>query len=308
MEFASVSAIIATKNRPQDLRLTIRTLLNQTRLPREVIVVDQSPELHSYNATQEEFRAFDSAISSVPTLKYIHDPLIVGVSAARNRGMEVAEEEIWLFFDDDVDIEPEFVKELLDVYATNPEIAGVSGIITNYGPLPWAFRAWLKIFTCGPFQDKRLPLYWKAEKMLDKGLQRVHGFTGALMSFRAGVARGNRFDTTIRTGEEDVDFCLNLGGNPLLVIAPRARLRHMRSPIGRSGDLWLKRFSLSQSFFYRRYWDGHLKNRLCFWWLCIGLGLAATLSALRRLSFRPWNDLLAGMRAGWRTAESGPAH
>jgi GT2 family glycosyltransferase len=300
---APVSAIIPTKNRVDDLRLTIRTLLEQTELPSEIAIVDQSSDAQSYEAVRAEFSDARSRNSTLPELKYVRDESISGVSAARNRAMTLATKDVWLFLDDDVVVEPEFVAELMRVYRANDKVHGVSGVITNYVPPSVAYRAWLKVFARGPFLERRLPIYWQADKLRDAGLFRVKGFSGGVMSFRADVARKGRFDTRIRNGE-DVDFCVSLGGDLLLVIAPRVRLRHMASPVGRSQDLWLAQFAATQSFLYAKNWRNGFGNRICFTWLCIGLGLAAMATGLRRASSKPWQDTFAGLRSGFETAKS----
>lgn len=303
IELASLSAIIPTKNRPVDLQLTIRTLLLQTLLPREIIVIDQSSDEDSYKVVQAEFREAGRRSSVLPALKYVHDPSIKGVSAARNHALTIASEAVWLFLDDDVILETNFIKELIYVYASSSEIDGVSGVITNYRPFPLLLRTWMRIFALGPFTEGRLPIYWQADKLRDAGLFRVKGFSGGLMSFRSQVARNGRFDTRIGDAE-DVDFCLNLGGSRVLVIAPRARLRHMSSPVGRAQNLWLGKFAASQSFLYRKNWHGSFINRVCFAWLCMGLGVAATASGLRHVSVKPWQATIAGIRTGYRSAAS----
>jgi GT2 family glycosyltransferase len=285
-----------------DLRLTIRTLLEQTELPTEIIIVDQSSDEQSHEAVRAELDGAARRVPALPELKYVRDDSIVGVSAARNRGMTLATKDIWLFLDDDVILEPEFITELMNVYRANRNVHGVSGVITNYVPPSLVYRAWLRLFARGPFSEKRLPIYWQADKLRDAGLFQVTGFSGGVMSFRADVARKGRFDTRIRNGE-DVDFCVNLG-NPLLVIAPRVRLQHMASPVGRSQDLWLAQFAATQSFLYSKNWRNDLGNRVCFVWLCTGLGLAVIVSGLRRLSLKPWRDTFASMRTGFATAKS----
>ena len=53
LELAPVSAIIPTKGRPEDLRLTVQSILEGIALPSELIVVDQSPDRRSYDAVAE---------------------------------------------------------------------------------------------------------------------------------------------------------------------------------------------------------------------------------------------------------------
>jgi GT2 family glycosyltransferase len=109
----------------------IDSLVSQTCLPDELIVVDQSAE-----------RSFTKPIP-IP-LRYIHDPKIGGEAEAKNAGMDTAKSDIWLFLDDDVVLEPKFVEELLAAYS--PEVTGVSGIITNYSRPPLERHLWNTIF------------------------------------------------------------------------------------------------------------------------------------------------------------------
>ncbi len=302
-KFISCSAIIPTRNRPSDLRLTIQTLLDQTVLPTEVIIIDQSKDTESQTAVAEEFEKAGTRLTALPQLKYVLDATIVGVSAARNRAMDLAEAAIWLFLDDDIIMEPEFLEELQAIYDKHPEIHGVSGVITNYPPPQFLPRAWMTLFSRGPFLEKRLPIYWNADKLRDAGLFPVAGFSGGLMSFRSEVARKGRFDTRIGDGE-DVDFCLNLGMKATLVIAPRVRLKHMSSPIGRSTDLWLSRFAATQGFLYEKNWSHSPLNKLFLGWFCVGLFCGALLSCARHLSFRPMSTAFEGLRSGIEKART----
>jgi GT2 family glycosyltransferase len=302
-ELARISAIIPTKNRPDDLRLTVRTLLEQILLPSQVIIVDQSEDEKSKQATEEEFARAKQAAKAVPELRYVHDSNIRGVSAARNRGIAEAQGTIWLFLDDDVLMERDFTRELLQVYSSHGDVDGVSGIITNYLPLPLLYRIWLSIFARGPFQEKRLPLYWKASELPSDKLYTVIGFTGALMSFRAEAARNATFDIRVRDGE-DVDYCLSMGKGRKFVVAPRVQLKHMRSPTGRVTESWVGKFAASQSFLYHKHWRDSLKSRICYGWLILGLLVAAGISAIRRFSLAPIQDGLNGLKMGQRTAET----
>ncbi len=296
-KFTSCSAIIPTRNRPADLRLTVQTLLDQTLLPAEVIVIDQSSDEQSKKAVEEEFQNARDRNSFTPELKYVLDSKIVGVSAARNRAMELCTKAIWLYLDDDIIIEREFVEELQKVYDENPEIHGVSGVITNYPPPKFVPRTWMTLFSRGPFREKRLPIYWHADKLRNAGLFPVAGFSGGLMSFRSEVARTGKFDARIGDGE-DVDFCLNLAIKANMVIAPRVRLKHMSSPIGRSNDLWLSRFAATQGFLYEKNWSHSWINKIYLGWFCVGLFSGALLSCCRRLSFAPMIMTFRSLRAG----------
>jgi len=305
MSDLSVSAIIPTKNRPDDMRLTLKTLLAQSTQVSEVIVVDQSEDSKTRAVTAEEFERAEKQGVAVPALRYVHDTSINGVSQARNRAFDIAGGDIWLFLDDDVDIEPVFVEELVKTFRENPSVGGISGVITNYPIPPFSYRSWLWLFARGPFREKRLPVYWDAHKY--RRLVPVIGMSGGLMSFRAEIARTGRFDESMRDGE-DVDYCINLRAAPVMVLAPKARLKHMASNINRIREAWLKKFAASQSHLYHKNWNNRLSNRIYFGWLIVGLSLASLLSCVRRFSPEPFAGMLQGLRQGAAAAVASRSH
>lgn len=287
----SLSVIIPTKNRARDLEATIESLLAQTRLPDELIIVDQSPE-----------KSFTKSIP-IP-IRYIHHTDLSGASTARNAGMAVATGDVWLFLDDDVIPEPTFIERLTAAYA--PGVTGVSGIVTNYkrpalGRLLWEF-----IFVRGPFLDDRQRVYWNANRMKDGVPLRVKQFGAGLMSFRASAIKNLRFDPSL-TGTspgEDIDFCASLPKGSVLLIAPRARLFHKRSPEGRAATHWLSLHAQVNSYMRERHWRSGLWNNICFAWLKVGYALVALLSCIKRRSSGSWTAWREGARKGVALAKA----
>jgi GT2 family glycosyltransferase len=304
----SVSVIIPTKNRADDLALTIRSLLRQTLLPDEVVIVDQSPDELSKKAVENEFAA--AALRPMPPvqLRYLIDPHISGAADARNRAMDMAIGEVWVFLDDDVRLEENFLEELLAAYARHPEIAGVSGMITNYVPHPLIPRLWSWVFVRGPFRDDRQPIYLKAERLRTADVIPVSRFTGAAMSFRARSLQNLRFDPRLTGGSlaEDVDLCMRL--RPArLVLAPRARVAHERSAAGRPHEHWLRAHAQSANYLYARHLRHDFGARLALAWMSVGYGLALTAACARRRSLEPWRSFMNGVhRARAITASGGP--
>jgi glucosyl-dolichyl phosphate glucuronosyltransferase len=297
-ELRSLTVIIPTKDRPVDLERTVRSVLQQTVLPQQLIIVDQSADGESRLRVQVLFDAVRTSVRDHLKLCYEMDPLIPGLAVARNRAMKLAEGDVWLFLDDDVILEPNFLKELLSVYSQRPHAGGVSGIVTNYRRPPWFPRLWRALFLRGPFRDERQTLYWRANRLRNAEPIRVDRLGGGLMSFRADVIRGYRFDDRLRgvSDGEDVDFCVRLKPDTILMIAPRARLEHKQSPSGRLQVHHLHRDVRSQYYLYRKNWRRGTKNRLYFAWLNVGLALQATLGSVRRGSLEPWRALLAGVQ------------
>lgn len=298
-----VSVIIPTKNRADDLRCTVEDLIVQTRRPDEIIIVDQS-----------SVPSFEPASVPIP-VNYIYAPHISGAAVARNIAMDRATGDIWLFLDDDVILEPEYVEQIVLAYSA--EVAGVSGIITNYTVPSLSRRLFESVFVRGAFHDDRQPVYWHADALRFQGPQRVKQFGCGVMSFRGSVVRDSRFDPQL-TGcslAEDIDFCARLPRGAILVIAPKARLFHKRSPAGRATAHWLDAHAQSSTYMRQRNWNRGFGDDLCFAWLQVGYALIAAVGSLKRGSLEPFRAWARGAARGrslasqqTKLASSGCAH
>lgn len=290
----AVTVTIPTKNRASDLGIAVRSLLRQTVLPTQLVIVDQSSEDSSFLRVKAEF-----ADAPGIRLDYIRDTSLNGAAAARNRAMESATGDVWLFLDDDVVLEPEFIERLLEAYRNYPQAGGMSGIITNYRPSPLPQRVWTAVFSLGPFRDERQPIYWAADQLRNGEPHPVRQFTGALMSFRASTIGEMRFDTNHPGAlAEDTDFCWRLPAGTQLLLTPRARLVHNRSPNGRPRDHWLRAHAQGFYYLYERNLKHGIRNRICFAWLNVGYAIALGATCAKRRSLEGWRALRAGRSAG----------
>ncbi len=287
--------LIPTLNRPHDLRVTLETLLRQSVLPQELIIVDQSRNDESEVAVRQLLAG--SAQGKSITLQYRRDPGINGLAIARNVALSMSNSEVILFLDDDVVLEDDFVERLLSGYVEDPQLGGISGIITNYTPGDLGHRLWQAIFVHGPFRDERQAIYHRAEELRHSGRIPVTRFGGGLMSFRTSAIAGVKFDENLRGASEgeDVDFCMHLPPGTRLAIDPRARLVHNASPTGRRTEHWSAAVVRGTSYLYHRNWRG---SRLAFGWLMTGFASIALLAALKRRSGQPWDDFVGAYRYG----------
>ena len=292
-----VCVIIPTKNRAADLVRAVRSVLEQTVAPCSIVIVDQSRDGESQERIRSEIDKAKRESGCLWRLTYILAPEITGSATARNRAMQVADGDIWLFLDDDVVLEQDFIEQIIQSYRDNRDAVGISGIITNQPRLSVMFSLWTKTFKRGPFHDERQPIYWNAERLRNSGALPVKRFGGGLMSFRSNAVRGKYFDTNLSgvSDGEDVDFCARLGADTRLLIAPRARLVHNHSPSERLQDHWLRREVRGNFFIYKKNWNRALGNRCCYAWLFIGFTLAAGYASVRRLSWDPWRALIKGV-------------
>jgi glycosyltransferase involved in cell wall biosynthesis len=90
-----VSVVIPTRDRPKLLALTLRTVRHQTAVDLEIVVVDDGSQ--GSGTTDTVGSAADTRV------RLLRNGTAVGVSAARNRGLEAARGE-WVAFCDDDDV------------------------------------------------------------------------------------------------------------------------------------------------------------------------------------------------------------
>jgi glycosyltransferase involved in cell wall biosynthesis len=121
----SVSVIICTRDRPQDLRSCLASLTRLRTTPSEVIVVDNGPR---YASTRGICRDYP--------VRYLVEPF-PGTSRARNRGIMAAESEIVAFVDDDCVVDPGWLDGLSDPF-DDPLVMAMTGFA---GPLELETRA-----------------------------------------------------------------------------------------------------------------------------------------------------------------------
>ncbi len=116
------SVVIVTKDRPENLRNLLQSLIQQTLMPDEVLVVDNNSS-KSYEPVFKEFR------DRLP-LKTVVE-IIPGIPAARNRGIHEAEGDIILFTDDDCVADKRWVEKMVKPFYKNPYIGIVGGEILS---------------------------------------------------------------------------------------------------------------------------------------------------------------------------------
>lgn len=303
------SVIIPTRNRTEDLSRTLPTLLEQTQLPDEIIIVDQSPDDSTKKVVQRFENEVITAGRATPKFIYLYDPSLGGAGAARNVAIDHARGDILVFLDDDVLLEPDFLQELIAVYKEDSGLGGVSGVITNY-PMPsFRQRFLFRLFRTGPFHDERQSIYWSCDQLRHSRPFPVRKFGAGVMSVKRQALDRLRFDALYKgAGSEDIDLSWRISERWPLVMTPRARLFHIRTDLGRPRDHWLTYEIKGNYYLYYRLWQTGIKNRLCFAWLNVGYVLIASLGSLKRGSLGPWRAFIEGIRSGHEQIErSGPA-
>ncbi len=118
---APVTIIVRTKNRPALLREAIESLAAQRRRPAQVVVVNDGGA--SVADSVAGFRdAFAVVLEELPQSR--------GRSAAANRGLALAGQELAGFLDDDDRLYPDHVERLVRAHRSGPEAAVYSDAVT----------------------------------------------------------------------------------------------------------------------------------------------------------------------------------
>jgi len=267
----TISVIIPTKNRLKDLLNTIRTVLIQTYLPNEIIIVDQNASSEIKDEVMALLNNSDISKRNNIAVKYIHDPQITGLTQARNRGIEKNESDIVLFLDDDVMLEKDFILNIVEIYRNYPHIYGASGIITNY-QTSLIGKIYYILFWLGAFKDQRSIIYTNS-KYSTKEYVKVSKLSGGLTSYKKEVFQKFIFDENfIGYGlSEDFDFSFRVSQEYKIVIAPKARLQHIGSATGKiNRENINKNTILAMHYFYKKNLKKDFYNNFCYIWWNIG--------------------------------------
>jgi len=123
-----ISIIICTYNRASLVKLTLEALSRQT-FPSErfeIILVDDC-------STDDTFSVYNKLKNELPNLRYISNPVNIGLPLSRNRGIEIAAGDYVLFTDDDCIPSEKWVEKMSFYLSQHPVIGGsIESPLLNY--------------------------------------------------------------------------------------------------------------------------------------------------------------------------------
>jgi GT2 family glycosyltransferase len=293
----TISAVIPTRNRRDDLGNAVASVLSQTRPPDELIVVDQSPGDESATLVHELFGG-----KTQTRLVYIHDTSVTGLVDAKRVGSARATCDLVSFLEDDVILEPDYMEQLESGFQARPGMQGCSGVITNHPRASPFYVLGHALFFRGIFRDPRVRLT-RASLQGATALMPSDVLSGGVSCWRRQVFDHVQFDTANGFHLlEDMEFStrvVRVMGHHLF-INPRARLLHLGSAVNRDLHGTRQRRKMVEALtFYkkRRQWPGALHGLLIVmtWWLG-----EACLQTLRLRSTGPLRGYVHGVVDGAR--------
>lgn len=250
------SLIICTYMRPQPLRRLLESVMVQSVLPDEILIVDGSTNVATKEMLEETY--FES-------LKYFQvNEQQRGLTRQRNFGIQklADDTEIVCFLDDDTVLEPDYFEQLIATYAQFPDALGVGGYITNevsWIPLQENERVDTSWFAYDGYKRKDGSRFVLRKKLgMDTDVPpayfpefghgrsvsflppsgktyRVQQLMGGVASYRKEVFESFSFSNYFEGYGlyEDADFSLRLSKTGALYVNTSARLQHVHEPLGR---------------------------------------------------------------------------
>ena len=269
-----LSIVIPTYNRAKELDEALDSVISQTSLPEEVIIVDDSDDDAVENLTGRRGSEFEE---KGVFLRYIRNKREKSLTIARNIGIESATGDIILFLDDDVVLDKDYIKEILRVYEEEPDALGVQGYITNVS-LPRRWNAINKILFLGHLEKNRCSVLPSTNTTYPYPLERTiscEWLSGSNQSYKRSVLERFRYDENLKrySYKEDVDLSYRVYRQhpDSLYMTPHAKLVHKTSQEARLPDRVLIHMQQIHSlyFFYKNI-DQSIMNKLTFLWCKAG--------------------------------------
>lgn len=260
----SWALVIPTYKRETVLQQCLLFAAEQTLLPKEIIVIDASPDWEKIQA-----HVMNKIATQYPAINWQYVQAKRASSAAqRNQGIELATADIVFLIDDDSFMYPDCAKEVIHIYAqdTAHEVAGIMPKLEFLPPgsstiqknvqnnnetkspsYLWQqlkiIQAKLRTFAKRLIKDDDIFIPYDftfPQYTLPKALQQISAHPvpmihGARMSYRREILAKIRFEETLEryAVNEDNDVCYRASRLGMLLHALKARICHLEAKEGR---------------------------------------------------------------------------
>ena len=296
-----ITAVIPTKNRPDDLTRAVASVCTQSRPPDELLIVDQSADESSRKSVLRTIAEHGSQLK----LDYVLDPTIPGLVAAKKAAVARARGDIICFLEDDVVLGPDYVRSMELGFLDGPQVMGCCGVVTNLPPLPRFYVKLFHLFHRGIFRDPRVGVHG-ATHAAGSPLIRSNYLSGGLSAYRREVFDAIAFDVQNDFFMlEDIDFSTRAAQRfgERFYINPAACLEHHMSPVNRAMLARRQRRKLREFLvFYKKHRDAC--GPFTILWLLTGLVLEAGYQAFLARTPAPIAGYFLGLWDGarWKLA------
>ncbi len=268
------SIIVPTLNRSKYLCRMLESVFEQTLLPYEIIIVDQSNNDETLKVV-EHFNTCAKELGIVFSYLYLSDP---GLTRARNIGLEAATGNFVTFLDDDVILDKKYMEEVSKTIDKHGAIV-VQGKITNYHDRFHFYRYLIqKLFMLSSPSEVSSIVYPSFGNVLPVRFQEdviCMWASGCNHTIRTDIAREFKYDENLIAYGlgEDVDITFRIYRQyPRCIWAnPLAKISHYESPGERlTNEKYLYMEAVHRYYLFYKNGDNSLTSKLSLAWSRIG--------------------------------------
>ncbi len=287
MGISSLSIVCCTRDRPEELARLI-DLLCRVRRPSgafELLVIDDG-NLPANTQAMLAAKVRESGIDWV----YVNKSQRAGLLRSRILAADLARHDWLLFFDDDVEIEPDYIERFCRVAGEVPNLAGLGGVDLLSAPLPawrlfWRIAAGFEPIRLGQLSFSGFPTHMDRARAVNRPFlsRRVYGCN---MGFRRTALAGLRelpgFDGY--SLYEDAYLSFEAARHGVLLIDGGLKVRHHHSPSARDSSREVGRMSVLNHLLLMRLYGGSRWRVLGVLYSTITLAGWSMLTGFRRRS------------------------
>ncbi len=288
-----ISVIIPTLNRPNDMARLLPSIVNQTRLPDELIIVDQSVDDKTKNSTYKLLK------NSPLKLKYIHDSSFQGLVKAKSIGVKFSTGDIVCFLDDDTILDKDYFLQILQGFTDKKDMLGCSGLVLGQKKSNFYLQIH-QLFFQGIFSDNR-PIILANINQNSPQLILCDILSGGASNWRTEVFKYIKFDTVNNLHNfEDTDFSTRAVKHygHRFYLNTKAKLEHITDHNERLNYfLMQKRKIINALIFYKKrakWQNAHICILLVLlWWL-----IESIILSIKNISVKPLIGYFSGILSG----------
>jgi len=272
-----ISVIVPTRNRIESLGDCLNSIILQTVLPYEIIIVDSSDEDITLF---DDFRLIVNRAKSL-NIMFVYKHERPGLTHQRNVGASAACGDILFFFDDDVVLSSDYLEKILETFRQFPKYGGgmgtVHGVKKNF-----SINKFLRIIflmqrnnSSGKFTFSGMPTHAYGKNKFCE----VEALGGCCMCYRSEVFIKYIFDENLDAYAymEDCDFSKRVSRDYKLFYNPQAVLEHRQTKL-HSDQIVKNRAMFVRNYTYLFFKNFYPENRLRmvgYLWTVLGLFVEA---------------------------------
>jgi len=283
-----LSIIVPTKNRPNDLSVALKSIIQSMHADDELIIIDQSEDPFSNNILN------NNNIS----IKYIHSPWISGLVEAKNFSLQYICNDTVVFLEDDIELSTNYLTNVRNVFQDQKLIAGCGTEIKSSSS--FLYRLLFNLSHLGPFYDPRVSCVCSIDTSASFVPSRY--LSGGISFFRKEVFDKVKLDLSNNFfALEDIDFSTRVYAafpNHKMGIFKHICLHHHRSPVNRANAflIWSRKIREYIVFYKKQQFS--LVTLLSFTWLLLCLFTNSFFASLVHFQLDPFRGFLDGFYKG----------